>query len=241
MIWVIGASYAVEYAVKGVYEGTIGRLTEWWGSDTPVDRFYAEHATDYGAWMHHTPWYAYPYVERRAKMPAGLPSLRGLERQVAYGAELTAKGWWGWAMGGASESAYGVETGTVRAWVRPNGVDVAAVEGVIDVEDLGEGAVLASLTRYEPFTAAVVALVDAGVEIVEIAGGHRLVVQIVAPTEANGAPFDASLWGDVVIAWPLLTEPDRQRIALEIPVHRLDESLPALVAAGAEIEHLYDY
>lgn len=233
MIWAIGASYAVEYAAKGLYEGTFGRLTEW--STSPQDTFYAGYAKEYGAFMHHTPWYAFPFAEARSRMPGG-GGLRGLERRVAYGAELTTKSWWGWAMGGASQSTYGAETAVIRAWIRPNGADLASIPGVIETEDLGDGAVLVSLERYEPFTAAIGALVDAGVDIVEIAGGRRLVVQVVAP---DG--WDGRMWGDVVFAWPILTEPGQQRVALEVAVGRLDEVIPALRATGARIEHLYDY
>lgn len=233
MIAVIGASYAAEYAAKGLYEGTIGRLTE--GAASPQDTFYAGYAKEYGAFMHHTPWYAFPFSEARARMPSG-GGLRGAERRLAYGTELGVKSVWGQAMGGASQSTYGAETEVIRAWVRPNGVDVAGMPGVLAVEDLGEGALLLSLQRYEPFTATVQALVDAGIDIVEIAGGTRIVVQVTAP-----AGRDLALYGDVVLAWPILTEPGMQRVALEVAVHRLDEVLPALRAAGARIEHLYDY
>ncbi|MEZ4237389.1 MAG: FAD-binding oxidoreductase [Myxococcota bacterium] len=241
MIWVIGASYAAEYAVKGAWEATVGRITEWMGAPAPQDTFYAGYATDYGAFMHHTPWYAFPFAERRKQLPGG-GGVRGLERRLAYGGELTAKSWWGWAMGGASQSAYGAETEKIRAWVRaPDGVDLAAVPGVLEVEDLGGGASLVTVQRYEPFTAAIQALVAQGVDIVEIAGCERLVVQVVAPIDPAGAPWSGTMWGDVVVAWPILTRPGEQRVALEVPVRRLDEVLPALEAAGGRIEHLYDY
>lgn len=241
MIWTIGASYAVEYAVKGAWEATVGRVSERIGGDVPQDRFYADYAVAYGAFMHHTPWYAFPYAERRAGMPGG-GGLRGLERRLTYGAELTAKAWWGWAMGGASQATYGAETEKIRAWVRaPETLDLRSVEGVLEVEDLGDGASLVTIQRYEPFTAAVRELVRNGVQIVEIAGGQRLVVQVVAPIPADGERWPGTLWGEVVVAWPILTRPGTQRVALEVPVRRLHDVLPALEAAGAQIEHLYDY
>src|SRR5215468_10391691 len=41
MIYVIGVSYSVEYAIKGLYENTVGRVFEWIRGDrrTPQDEF----------------------------------------------------------------------------------------------------------------------------------------------------------------------------------------------------------
>lgn len=241
MIWVIGASYTAEYVVKGLWEGSVGRLTEWWSGDawrtTPADRHYAEVARDYGAFLHHTPWFAFPFSEQRAAMPPGDGSLRSRERTASVWVELMAKGIWGSILGGASASAYGTEAETVLAWVKPHGVDPASIDGVQVVEPLGRDHLLISVPRYEPFSSAVPALADAGVEIVQIAGGKTLLVQVSAPADWDRAV----LWGDVLVSWPILTEPGKQRVALEVAVGRLHEVLPALRREGVQLEHLYDY
>lgn len=243
MIWVIGTSYAVEYAAKGLYEGSIGRLSEWWSGDgwrtNPKDRAYAEVATEYGAFIHHTPWYAFPFAEGRTRVGAasGEGSVRGIERGFALWVELAAKSVWGSLMGSASAATYGAETGVIQAWVKPGAADPTAIDGIELVDDLGDGHQLISMPRYEPFTQAVVDLATSGAEFVEIAGGTTIVVQVVAPQDWTQAP----LWGDVVTAWPILTEPGTQRIALEVATKRLDDVLPAIEQAGARIEHVYDY
>jgi hypothetical protein len=191
---------------------------------------------EYAAFMHHTPWYAFPFAEARARMPDG-GGLRGLERRFAIGAELTAKSWWGWAMGGTSQAAYGVETDRIRAWIRSRGADLATIPGITLEQSLGEGEVLVAMQRYEPFTAAVQAVVAAGGELVEVAGGHTIVVQLRVPA----AWSEASLWGDVVFSWPVLTDPAHRRVVVEVPVRRLHEVLPALAGEPVTIEHIYDY
>ena len=246
MIWVIGVSYTVEYAVKGLWESTVGRLTEWWSDGgwrtNAVDQHYAAVATDYGSFLHHTPWFAFPYGDHRRAMPPGDGTIRSRERRFAVGGELIAKELWGALMGGASAAAYGAEAETIQAWIHVGdddrvAADVTEVAGVEVLQDLLDGHLLVTVPRYEPFTTAIPALVDRGVRIVEIAGCRTLLVQVRAPRGWERA----GLWGDVVVSWPILTDPDHEAVAIEVPVGRLHEVLPALRRDGVELTHLYDY
>ncbi len=244
MIWVIGISYTVEYGAKGLYEATVGRLSEALTGDawrsTPEDQHYARVAAQYGAFLHHTPWYVFPYGEHRAAMwelPGSSWALRGLERRGAYYTELLAKSAWGGLMGGASQAAYGTETGTIEAWVRLGDAAGDLPEGIEVIDTLGPDDQLIAMPRYEPFSAAVPELARRGVQFVEIAGGRTLLVQVLADDGWDRA----HLWGDPVVRWPILTQPGRSRVTLEIPVKRLHQALPALQSEGVTIEHLYDY
>ncbi len=251
MIGVIGVSYTVEYAAKGVWENTAGALTEWWsgGAAHPIDRAYAKTASDYGAFLHHTPWYAFDYKSHRKSMPSSDWSLRGLERSISYTGELWVKGVWGWMMGGASQATYGAETGTILAWVDLSDTSPAAllrVPGVGEngasaslerVEQLGGMHELVRVPRYEPFSSAIPALARRGVRFVEIAGGDTLLMQLIVPTGWDGV--DA--YGDELVRWPILTDPGKERVTLEVPVPRLHEVVPALDGEPVTLEHLYDY
>jgi hypothetical protein len=65
MLGVIGSSFSIEYALKGLYENTVGRLTEWLaGHDTPEDAFARNTATEYGAFMHTVPLMSSPSARR---------------------------------------------------------------------------------------------------------------------------------------------------------------------------------
>ncbi|HEX5831567.1 MAG TPA: FAD-binding oxidoreductase, partial [Gemmatimonadaceae bacterium] len=67
MLTVIGTSTALEYAVKGLYESTIGRASEWVGptTATPEERLAAQVNTDYARFIAIRPWYQFDY--RRAR------------------------------------------------------------------------------------------------------------------------------------------------------------------------------
>ncbi|MES1149596.1 MAG: hypothetical protein ABUL53_10470, partial [Bradyrhizobium guangdongense] len=63
MIYVIGISYSAEYAIKGAYENTIGRVFEWIRGPklTPQDEFARAVLQDYAAFLYTIPWYKYPF------------------------------------------------------------------------------------------------------------------------------------------------------------------------------------
>ena len=63
MLYVIGISFTGEMGVKGLYEKTIGRLTEWirGRKPTPEDVFAHKVADDYAAFLRQTPWYEFPF------------------------------------------------------------------------------------------------------------------------------------------------------------------------------------
>ena len=238
MIGVIGTSYTLEYALRGAWEHTLGAWFE--GPErVPEEDAFARITADYGAFTHHTPWYAFPFAERRADLsnPPGA-GLRGLERRLVNGLDLTLKSWWGGTMGAASQAAYGAETDRIEVWVRGRPEDVEALPGVRVLSTLGPGDLLIELPRYEPFTAALRTLAHAGVPIASIAGGLRVLVQIDAPADWH----DAHLWGEVLLELPRLTDPTRKRVAIEVPVRRLHAVIPGLEAsAGEPVEHVYDY
>lgn len=242
MIWVIGASYTTEYGAKGLYESTVGWFTEWWDGPPgvtvdPEDAHYAQVSFDYGAFLHHTPFYAFPFADKRKevwKLPGGPWSVRRVERRVAYWTEFAVKGAWCGLMAWGTDAAYGEEATHIQAWVR-YGEDLESVEGVEIIEDLGDGNILIGVPRYEPFSAAVPALVEHGVEFVEIAGNDTLLLTLIAPEDWD----DARLWGSVIHEWPILTEPGKKRVAVEVAVGRLHEVLPKF--ASIQIDHIYDY
>lgn len=247
MIAVIGPSYTIEYLVKGLYENTLGRLAEstvrrpWDGGPTIEDRFATALAVDYAAFMHATPWYEFPFWSRMRDLwsldgPLDATALRRAERRAALSGELAFKTGWGWTIAKSSGEAYDPEADVIWAWVRKT--PAARDSRIVKREDVGTDAELLALPRYEPFTATVGALAAAGVRFVEIAGNDRVLVQIVAPA----AWRDEQRRGDLLVEWPILTDPSRKRVALTVDVTRLHEVLPSLAAEpGVTLDHLYDF
>ena len=247
MIAVIGPSYSIEYVVKGLYENTIGRLTEltipgpWNGGPTVEDRFAVGLARDYAGFMHATPWYEFAFWSRLRDLwtlagPVDRTALRRAERRVALSGELGFKTAWGWAIAKSSGQAYDPEADVIQAWVRkvPRADDAA----IVAREDLDADSELIALPRYEPFTGAVGRLATNGVRFVEIAGNDAILATLVVPAEWR----DTAGRGDVLVEWPILTDRARKRIAMTIAVSRLHDVVPSLAAEpGVTIDHLYDF
>jgi len=242
MIGVIGASFTVEYALKGLYENSAGRAFEWAAAgpsgslDTAGDRFVADGAADYAAFMHHTPWYEYPFGGRLEALWAADfgGGLRGVERRASLTAELAAKAGWGWAIGKATGAGYEAPILETLACTAPF-PDALLPAGVRVLESPDPRARLLSIPRYEPFTAAVTVLARAGVRFLEIAGNDEILVTVIAPRGWRDERARARLVHEQQ------TRPGETRLALSVPVRRLHEVLPALERDGARIEHVYDY
>ncbi len=66
MLAVIGSSFSFEYAIKGAYEKTMGRLTEWLSSHEPVeeDRYASLVAKEYADFVHIRPFYEFSFWKR---------------------------------------------------------------------------------------------------------------------------------------------------------------------------------
>ena len=243
MLGIIGASFTAENVVKSVYENTIGRATEWLSSrDTPEDQWAAKTAQEYGAFLHTVPWYQFPFGARLAALWSETPlwgphPLRKWERRAALSAEYSFKAGYGWLMGLATSSAYAPEDLKVYAHIEQAPLTIFTQEGIASVKQLSPTAYVITMPRYEAFTKAALALDEAGVRFVSIAGNDEMLVTALAPDSFALPAPPAS----VVVTLPIQTEPGRVRLAVRTPLAALHDTLAALRRGGATIEHLYDY
>lgn len=242
MLVVIGTSHTVEHAVQWVYENTYGRLTTLAGAPVPQDRVLADYAADYAGFLDQTPWYAYPYADMRrvlwnAPSADGIAAIRSWERRLAFGAALSVKQ--GYADVIQSGLAATSDPALLDIHVRATGPVAAAIAGEPDTQltlDMGANGAAFVTRRYQVFTDMVPRLIDRGLRFVEI-GGNRLIFLTVTAPAAVAPPQGTT----PVFDYPLPARPSTRRIGLVAEVARLHETLPALVAAGATLEHLYDY
>ena len=97
MIYVIGISYSAEYAIKGLYENTVGRVFEWIRGDqrTPQDDYARAVLQDYAAFLYTVPWFKYPFREKLDGLMAITTPTRSIartwERGFALGTEYFVK------------------------------------------------------------------------------------------------------------------------------------------------------
>lgn len=244
MLVVIGTSNTIELAVQSLYENTAGRVSEaaalW--KPVPEDGYQAQVAAGYAAFLDQVPWYRFDYAAARAGLwavePAGgLAALRSWERKLGFGAADAVKQ--GYAALIASGLSATSDPALLDIHVWAAGPVAGAVAGEPDTRierDLGADGTVFVTKRYQVFTQMIPRLIGKGVRFVEI-GGNRLVFLTVLADADIAVPDGAR----AVLSYTLPAQPAVRRLGFAVEVGRLHEVLPALAAAGARLEHVYDY
>lgn len=244
MLVVIGTSNTVELAVQWLYENTAGRVSEAAAAWKPVpeDAWQAQVAADYAAFLDQVPWYRFDYAAARAGLwevaPAGrLAAVRSWERKLGFGAaDLVKQGYAALIASGLSATSDPALL-DIHVWANGPVADAVAGEPDTHVErNLGADGAVFVTKRYQVFTQMIPRLIGKGVRFVEI-GGNRLVFLTMLANGDIAAPDGAR----AVLSYALPARPDIRRLGFAVEVGRLHEVLPALTAAGARLEHVYDY
>lgn len=245
MVMVIGTSFTVENTVKGIYENTIGRITEWTSSAamTDEDRFAAKAAQNYVDFIRVDPWYEYSFASQAFHLWTdttffGPNMIRKVERKLALTAGYSITAAYATVIKLGTKLAYGDADTEMLALVRNVTPEALTGEAKVRVKErYEESYLLLSLPRYEEFRDVVLRLVRKGVRFSEIAGNGEILVTCVVPA---GWKYDLSS-GKALFERPILTDPSRKRIAIDAPVPMLHEILLKLMDSGVTIEHIYDY
>lgn len=232
MIYVIGTSYSAELIIKGIYENTVGRLTEWVaGINGPlqenqkVEGFMQYVAQDYTDFVRYSPWYDYPFWTRlkefwRVKDGDGTSVIRRWERRIIFTCELLFKTAYAKAIGYVTHASYEKPQLDTYATVRENG----ALK-------------IMPIPRYHGFTVETPKLVNQGIEFIDIAGNKNILFTIVVPKEWTN-PSGISVFYE----WPVLTDPSMKRVALLSPVSTFATALVTISAdKTATLDHIFDY
>ena len=239
----IGISFTAENMLKGVYEGTLGRIAEWTASEPTEEEIYAAQvAKEYGDFLHMTPWYFFPFGEKLRGLWAetslwGPSPIRKWERKLSltteYGlkalyAGLTKLGAQATYGGPDVEKIYAVTEGLTSEMLSPD------LELIKEVDDHRQ---LVRMTRFERFTQLVPGLTDKGFRFIEIAGNDEILVTVFAP---RGEKFSVA-HGETLFDLPILTDPALTRVAVRVRLEDLRLFLDELENSPGRLEHLYDY
>ena len=245
MLYVIGVSFTVENGLKGLYEGSVGRLTEWLSSDelTAEDQLARQYAKEYGDFIHAIPWYDFPYLEKLGELWTttgwwGPNPIRKWERKLVLSVEFLGKAGYGALIGWGTETTYGAVDMEIYALAR--GVTDQLLTDFPDVhlvERVDADLALITIPHYQPFTDLVPPLTQQGVRFVEFAGNDHVMLSAFAPSAWTYNLTDAEL----MFAMPVLIDPAQQRLGLNIPVATLHETLAEMAEQGIVVEHIYDY
>ncbi|ATI56709.1 MULTISPECIES: hypothetical protein [Sphingomonas] len=237
-IYTIGISYTVELAVKAAYERTIGRLFEATsGWDSADDRHGAHVQQRYGAFLHETPWYRFPFREAlKGEWQTREPTLhaRHWERRFALSAEYGVKALYAKAIDAATGATVGRDEPTLRLVVRGDPAVLRGVDPRLQVVgSLPGGLTVVEAPRYQQFNDLLAKLSATQVQLVEIAGNRTIFATLILPDRVPPP-------GPAVLAMPI----DRtgwRRVGVTVPVARLLPLMTRVRALGGTVEHVYDY
>jgi hypothetical protein len=242
---VIGTSFTLENILKGIYENTLGRATEWLSSSelTEEDAYAREVAKEYGDFIHTIPWYEFPFDEKFKRLWSetnlwGPNAIRKWERKVALSLEYGGKAIYAWLIGQGTQAAYAPEDLEILGWAEGVSAEVLQQEPQMRVvKAVNDQAAIVALPRYEAFSQIAPHLARQGVRFVELAGNDEILITAIAPRDWV---YDLPE-GKFLFAMPILTQPNLQRVAVKAPVKSLHLILTDLEDKDLKIEHLYDY
>lgn len=243
MIYIIGISYSVEYAVKGLYENTIGRAFEWIRGNklTPQDEFGRAVLQDYAAFLYTIPWYKYPFREKLdglMAITAATPSrLRSWERDFALGAEYFIKVGYASLIQKALDAGGDNEPRDIMFVVATSPQALAKEPRIKPIRALDAQWQLVQAPRYKAFGEILQGLLDQGIGLAEIAGNHDILITVIAPDAAK-----LDIKGTMeLFSLELDAQPGFRRAGLKARIDQLVDINRELKAKGAAIEHFYDY
>ncbi|HLK63377.1 MAG TPA: hypothetical protein VKU19_08055 [Bryobacteraceae bacterium] len=245
MLAVIGSSFSVEYGLKGIYEETIGRFTEWLSGHEPVeeDVYAYQVAREYADFVHIRPFYEFHFGRSFAGLWKdtrlwGPHPVRKWERKLWLALDYGVEALYCGLIEKASHSVYGVEDDQTYAWIE-NATDsvLAANPRVRKVKEVGPQAYIVMIPRYQEFTNIVESLARQGVRFVQIAGNEQVALTVVVPRD-RGSSVPGT---EMLFSIGLLTQPGLQRVELRAPVSSLHTVLNAMVDRGVKVEHVYDF
>ena len=223
MIWVIGTSASIEYSIKAWYEIIVGRITDTYIIKTDEDKFNAKFTEDYVNFIKDRPWYEFDFKSRLKNLWTestfiGNNLFRKMERKYILTSELLVK--WGYG------KLIGLGTKQVYEEALPS-TSVVLADGKI-----------INLPRYNKFNQAITELSKQGKSFKEIAGNNSAILLTVLVPTNKQMDFENT---QTVFTQPISSDTSNQRIALTIPVGKLNGLLIQLDKEKIKIEHIFDY
>ncbi|MGA3206043.1 MAG: hypothetical protein ABSF12_26415 [Bryobacteraceae bacterium] len=245
MLVVIGSSFSVEYLIRASYENTLGRFTEWLSSGQPVeeDVYSNRVAREYADFVHIRPFYEFSFWKRFKGLWSDDPlwgrhPLRKLERRTFLSIDYSIESLYCWLIEKATHLSYGIESADTYAWIENASERIFAENPRIHkVKEVGPGAYIVIIPRYQEFTTIAEWLADRDVHFVEIAGNDEILVSAIAPRNWT---YNLTA-GEEAFSSELATAPESKRVAISTPVGSLHKVVNELRNRGIRVEHVYDY
>jgi hypothetical protein len=245
MLVVIGSSFSIEYLIRAAYENTVGRFTEWISSHEPVEEdIYSNRvAREYADFVHIRPFYEFSFWKRFKGLWSetnlwGKHPVRKLERRMFLSLDYSIESFYCWLIEKATHASYGFESADTYAWIE-NAPEVIFAENprIRKVKEVGSGAYVVVVPRYQEFTTIAGWLAERDIHFVEVAGNDEILVTAIAP---RSWAYNLTA-GELAFSTELATAPELRRVAISTPVSSLHVVMNQLQSQGIKIEHVYDY
>jgi hypothetical protein len=245
MLVVLGTSFSGEYILKGLYEKTLGRLSEWTSGQLPTeeDIYAAQMARDYADFVLLRPFYEYHFARHVKGIWSqthlwGPHLLRKCERKAFLTLDYTIEAFYSWLIENITHLTYGYESDRTYAWIdNANPAALAQVPQLKLVKQVGPRAFVVDAPRYQPFTPVAVQLARQNVTFLEIAGNSSVTLSVLAVQASGNHHYSAQL----LFSAPVLTRPGWQRQVFRCDVSSLSDFLNQTQNDSLVIEHIYDY
>ncbi len=244
-LFVIGTSFSAEYILKGVYENTIGRLSEWTGGHqfTDEDRYAYKVAREYADFVYVRPFYEFHFARHVKGLWAetsvrGPHPIRKWERKIFLTVDYLVEAFYCWFIEQGTHLTYGREPAETYAWVENlDDTLLAQMPNLKVVKRVGPQVFIVDIPRYQEFTGVASMLAQHGVRFVEIAGNSQITLSVLAPQAWH---YDGSV-ARPLFSMPVLTRSGWQRVVFTCGVPLLAQFLSALHSDMVMVEHVYDY
>ena len=190
MLYTIGLSFSAELLVKGLYENTLGRVSELIGGwDSADDRHATKVQKAYGAFMHETPWYEFSFT----KAFDGLwnttepdHKLRHWERRFALSGEYGVKAGYAALIGWASGASLGRDERTLRFVTSASPATVRNVDARLKPIGRTSAGTVVEAPRYAQFTELMTKLSNSDAKLTEIGEGTSQIQRLVIARDLLG-------------------------------------------------------
>jgi hypothetical protein len=243
MISVIGVSFTAENIVKGIYENSIGWITELVSGLSEEDVYAQRVADDYAQFLHQIPWYEYPFGSKltglwKENSLFGKNVIRKWERKAFLTAEYSVKAVYAKIIKRGTRATY--EPAPLQIMMRvknfPN--EITILEPRIKyIQQIDTDAHIIEIPRYEEFTSIVLMMAHSSVEFQDIAGNDAIFISVIA--DRNWTYENQGVVK--VFEMKVLTQPATKRVGLSIPISQLSNIISDIEASTAKVEHFYDY
>lgn len=242
MLQVIGVSVTMEYALKMIYENTIGTVFSWFSDGTlsEQEKTINEAQRAYSDFIYHTAWYEFEFLPWIGKVwqaddQTESSWFRKWERTFLFTFEYAVKAGYAQLIQWGAKSSY--EEPVTEIYLMATVHDsIPSIQDVTVVANDSSQAIL-SITRWGPFTEAIKSLSEWDIEIHEIGGNDEIVVSVLLPKDAQ------LTHDDVVLLYnsEVVTDNSINRGVYQLPVHQLLPFVKQVKQKGFELEHVFDY